>query len=38
MSILIGGVPQELTYWSDCVWADTAPDDEAAGEMFAEMI
>ena len=38
MSILIGGVPQELTRWSDRVWAITQPDDEAAGEMFAELI
>ena len=38
MSILIGGMPQELTRWSDRVWAVTAPDDEAAGEMFAELV
>ncbi len=38
MSILIGGVPQELTRWSDRVWAVTQPDDEAAGEMFAELV
>ena len=38
MSILIGGIPQELTRWSDRVWAVTAPDDEAAGEMFAELV
>ncbi len=38
MSILIGGVPQEITRWSDRVWAITAPNDEAAGEMFAELV
>ncbi|MDA8344629.1 MAG: VWA domain-containing protein [Thermaerobacter sp.] len=38
MSILIGGIPTELSKWSDRVWAVTAPDDEAAGEMFAELV
>ncbi len=37
-SILIGGTPQTLTTFSDRVWAVGAPDDEAAGDVFAEMI
>lgn len=38
MSILIGGVPEELLRWSDRVWTVTAPDDDAAGELFAELV
>lgn len=38
MSILIGGIPNELLKWSDRVWAVTTPDDDAAGEMFAELV
>lgn len=37
-SILIGGTPQTLTTFSDRVWAVAAPDDNAAGDIFAEMV
>lgn len=38
-SILIGGVGEELLSWSDRVWALTgAPDDNAAGDVFAELV
>lgn len=37
-SILIGGTPQEMNRWSDRIWAVTEPDDNAASEMFAEMV
>ena len=37
-SILIGGTPQTLTTFSDRVWAVGAPDDAAAGDIFAELV
>lgn len=38
-SILIGGTGQELLNWSDKVWAlQGAPDDNAAGDVFAELV
>lgn len=38
-SILIGGVGEELLNWSDRVWALTgSPDDNAAGDVFAELV
>ena len=38
-SILIGGTSEELAVWSDRVWALAGgPDDNAAGEVFAELV
>lgn len=38
-SILIGGVGEELLNWSDRVWSLTgSPDDNAAGDVFAELV
>jgi uncharacterized protein with von Willebrand factor type A (vWA) domain len=37
LSVLIGGAPDELLRWSDRVWAITEPDDDTAGEVFAEL-
>lgn len=37
-SILIGGTPVSLATFSDKVWAVTAPDDEAAGAVFADLV
>jgi uncharacterized protein with von Willebrand factor type A (vWA) domain len=38
-SILIGGTAEELSRWSDRVWAlQGQPDDEAAGDVFAELV
>lgn len=38
-SILIGGVGEELLSWSDRVWALAgSPDDNAAGDVFAELV
>ncbi len=38
-SILIGGTSEELAVWSDKVWALAGrPDDNAAGEVFAELV
>jgi hypothetical protein len=36
-SFLIGGTPETLTTFSDRVWTLAAPDDDAAGAMFAEL-
>jgi uncharacterized protein with von Willebrand factor type A (vWA) domain len=38
LSILIGGTPEELMLWSDRVWAVAQPDDEAAGDLFEELV
>ncbi|NMP24602.1 vWA domain-containing protein [Sulfobacillus harzensis] len=38
-SILIGGVGEELLGWSDRVWGLAgSPDDNAAGDVFAELV
>ena len=38
-SILIGGVGEELLSWSDRVWGLAgSPDDNAAGDVFAELV
>lgn len=37
-SILIGGTPVSLSTFSDKVWAVAAPDDEAAGAVFADLV
>lgn len=37
LSVLIGGTPGELERWSDRVWAVAQPDDQTAGEVFAEL-
>jgi uncharacterized protein with von Willebrand factor type A (vWA) domain len=36
-SFLLGATPEELTRWSDRVWAVAGPDDAAAGELFADL-
>ncbi len=38
-SILIGGMGEELIQWSDKIWALAGrPDDNAAGDVFAELV
>lgn len=38
-SMLIGGTGEEVAQWSDKIWAlQGQPDDEAAGDVFAELV
>lgn len=37
-SVLIGGVAEEMTRWSNRVWSVMAPDDLTAGELFEEVL